>query len=255
MNKIYNYATMKLVMVMEERKYILTEEDVRKLSVNDRYTYDKFMYRVYNDGVIYEHELSEYNDLLYKQYRSRNLFNPNGLERYPEILSKNLQIVLDAVIKVRNDIINEKRVFNPYHFSNLAEGLEKLIKFVEKNILQYRGSFGISELEELLKKINQLKNQVSIDIKFYSDYHDKKMKAKFDYEHKKEQYDSLSLFGKIVSLINGKKKELEEASIKASDYYSVKLDRGEKSDIINPWKYEQYIEEHQEEQTIGGKNR
>lgn len=207
------------------QKYILSEEDVRNLSSEQQNAYNQFLDTIYDRGIVYETQLTSFNEILEQQYKSGVLFNPNHLERYPEILAKNLQNVIDTITRVRNDAINERRSFKEINFDLINQGLEVLKRFIEAKLQNphYGNSIGSKDLESLLPRIEQLESQISKDMQFYQGYHDEKTAALVDYRRKKEVYDKLSLFGKLAARINGKKKELSEAQQQNAYYNSAKI--------------------------------
>lgn len=94
-----------------EQKYILNEEDVRNLSPEQRNEYNHFLGTVRDSGIVYQAQLQKFDEILQQQYRSDVLFNPNSLERYPEILAKNINSVIDTITQFRNNAINDKGGF------------------------------------------------------------------------------------------------------------------------------------------------
>ena len=242
-----------------KEKYILNEEDVENLSTEQRDDYNNFLNTVRDRGIVYQAQLEKFDKILQEQYKSHVLFNPNGLERYPEILAKNINNVVDAVVQVRNNVINGKFVFNQFDFRNIDDGLDVLKKFVEEytQSYHYQNAIGHQDLEELLPRIEQLKNQLSQDINFYEGYYNEKSDAINNYRQKKEAYDKLSLFGKLTARINGKKKELMEAQQKKDHYSSVKIHTENKQPgaIVNPFQYDEYLEKQQPNQSNGGRHR
>lgn len=242
-----------------EQKYILSEEDVRNLSREQQNEYNQFLGTVRDSGIVYQSQLQKFDEILKQQCRSGVLFNPNSLQRYPKVLAKNINSVIDAITQVRNNVINGKRVFDQFSFQRIDEGLDVLKKFVETKLQspQYQNSLGDQDLEAVLLRINQLKNQISQDISFYQGYYDEKISAIADYRSKKEAYDRLSLFGKLTARINGKKKELTEAQQKNAYYNSARISSGiqQPGDIVNPYQYDEYLERQQPEQSTGGMRR
>lgn len=242
-----------------EQKYFLSEEDVRKLSSDQQNDYNLFLGTVYNSGVVYQAQLDKFDEILQQQYRTGVLFNPNVLERYPEILAKNINGVVDTITKVRNDSINGKRVFEQSRFQGISEGLDVLKKFVEGKLQNphYQKSLGRENLELVISKIDQLKNQVSQDMNFYQNYQDEKISAIVNYNNKKEAYDKLSLFGKLVARVNGMKKELAKAQQKNDYYNSAKISSGaqQPGDIVNPYQYDEYLKGQQLGESTGGVRR
>ena len=242
-----------------EQKYILSEEDVRNLSREQQNEYNQFLGTVRDSGIVYQSQLQKFDEILKQQCRSGVLFNPNSLQRYPKVLAKNINSVIDAITQVRNNVINGKRVFDQFSFQRIDEGLDVLKKFVETKLQspQYQNSLGDQDLEAVLLRINQLKNQISQDISFYQGYYDEKISAIADYRSKKEAYDRLSLFGKLAARINGKKKELTEAQQKNAYYNLARISSGiqQPGDIVNPYQYDEYLERQQPEQSTGGMRR
>lgn len=242
-----------------EQKYILREEDVRNLSPEQQNAYNLFLGTIRDSGIVYQAQLQKFDEILQQQYRSGVLFNPNSLERYPEILAKNINSVIDVITQVRNNVINGKRVFEQFGFQRIDEGLDVLKKFVETKLQSslYQNSIGRQDLESVLPRINQLKSQISQDMSFYQGYHDEKISAIADYRSKKEAYDRLSLFGKLAARINGKKKELTEAQQRNAYYNSARISSltQQPGDIVNPYQYDKYLERQQPEQSTGGMRR
>ena len=242
-----------------EQKYILSEEDVRNLSREQQNEYNQFLGTVRDSGIVYQSQLQKFDEILKQQCRSGVLFNPNSLQRYPKVLAKNINSVIDAITQVRNNVINGKRVFEQFSFQRIDEGLDVLKKFVETKLQspQYQDSLGDQDLEAVLLRINQLKKQISQEISFYQGYYDEKISAIADYRSKKEAYDRLSLFGKLAARINGKKKELTEAQQKNAYYNLARLSSGiqQPGDIVNPYQYDEYLERQQPEQSTGGMRR
>jgi len=236
-------------------KYILSEGDIRNLPLEQQYAYNQFLSIIYDKGIVYKAQLDSFDEILQQQYRARVLFNPNSLERYPEILAKNLQNVINTITGIRNDAINGKRSFKEMNFNLINEGLEILKSFIEGKLRSYRGSIGVMELEALLPRIEELKSQILKDMQFYQGYNDEKTAAIVDYRIKKEAYEKLSLFGKLAAKINGKKKELSEAQYKNSYYgmAEIAMVNRQPGDIINPYQYEEYLK--QQEQSTGGMKR
>lgn len=242
-----------------EQKYFLSEEDVRKLSSDQQNDYNLFLGTVYNSGVVYQTQLDKFDEILQQQYRTGSLFNPNALERYPEILAKNINGVVDTITQVRNDSINGKRVFEQSRFQGISEGLDVVKRFVEGKLQNphYQKSLGRENLELVISRIDQLKNQVSQDMNFYESYQDEKVSAIVNYNNKKEAYDKLSLFGKLVARVNGMKKELADAQQKNTYYTSAKISSGaqQPGDIVNPYQYDEYLERQQLGESTGGVRR
>lgn len=242
-----------------EQKYILSEEDVRNLSPEQQNEYNHFLGTVRDSGIVYQAQLQKFDEILQQQYRSGVLFSPNSLERYTEILAKNVNSVIDTITQVRNNVINGKRVFEQFGFQRIDEGLDVLKKFVETKLQSphYQNSLGHQDLEAVLPRIDQLKSQITQDMSFYQGYYDEKISAIADYRRKKEAYDRLSLFGKLAARINGKKKELTEAQQKNVYYNSARISSGtqQPGDIVNPYQYDEYLERQQPEQSTGGMRR
>lgn len=240
-------------------KYILSDEDVRNLSSEQQKQYNSFWGAIHDSGIVYPAQLQYFAEILRQQYRLGVLFNPNDLERYPQILSKNINSVIDAITQVRNDVINGKRVFEQANFQRIDEGLDVLKNFVEINLQNphYKNSIGHYDLESVLPRIDQLKGQLSQDMTFYPKYNDEKASAIADYKSKQAAYDCLSLFGKLAARINGKKKELTEAQLKNDYYYGeeIRYKMPQPGDIINPYKYNDYLERQQLEQSTGDMRR
>ncbi len=239
-----------------EQKYILNEEDVRNLSPEQKNEYNHFLGTVRDSGIVYQAQLQKFDEILQQQYRSGVLFNPNSLERYPEILAKNINSVIDTITQFRNNVINDKRVFEQFGFQRIDEGLDVLKKFVETKLQSPRYQNSI-HLKSVLPRIDQLKSQISQDMNFYQGYYDEKISAIANYKSKKEAYDRLSLFGKFAAKINGKKKELTEAQQKKNYYNSAGISSGtqQPGDIVNPYQYDEYLEKQQLEQSTGGMRR
>lgn len=242
-----------------EQKYILNEEDVRNLSPEQKNEYNHFLGTVRDSGIVYQAQLQKFDEILQQQYRSDVLFNPNSLERYPEILAKNINSVIDTITQFRNNAINDKGGFEQFGFQKINEGLDVLKKFVETKLQSphYQNSIGYSDLKSVLPRIDQLKSQISQDMNFYQGYYDEKISAIANYKSKKEAYDRLSLFGKFAARINGKKKELTEAQQKKNYYNSARLSSvtQQPGDIVNPCQYDEYLEKQQLEQSTGGMRR
>lgn len=242
-----------------EQKFILTEKDVRNLSPKQQTAYNRFLDTVRDSGIVYHEQLKEFDEILKQQYRLGVLFNPNSLERYPLILAKNLNSVIDTITQVRNNVINGKRVFSQYGFQLIDDGLEVLKKFVETKLQSphYQNSIGYPDLESILSRIDQLNGQISQDMSFYQSYDDEKRSAIADYRIKKEAYDKLSLFGKFAAKIIGKKKELRKAEEKNDYYNSVRFREKtqQPGDIVNPYQYVEYLERKQPEKSTGGMRR
>lgn len=242
-----------------EQKYILSEEDVRNLTPEQQREYNNFLGTVRDSGIVYQAQLQKFDEILQQQYKSGVLFNPNGLERYPEILAKNINGVIDTITTFRNNSISGERVFKQFGFQKIDEGLDVLKNFVETKLQSslYRNSVGYLDLQSVLPRIDQLKSQISQDMSFYQGYYDEKNSAIADYRSKKEAYDRLSLFGKLAARINGAKKELTEAQQKNAYYNSSKISSGtqQPGDIVNPYQYDEYLERQQPDQSTGGMRR
>ena len=242
-----------------DQKYILTEEDVRNLPEDQRRDYEDFMNTVRDTGTIYKAKLEKFDEIIQSQYKTGVLFNPNSLERYPEILSKNLSIILDQVVQYRNDVIQEKRSFSEFNFQNINEGLEELKKFVETklNVPNYQNSLGFSELRDILPRIDQIENQISQDMKHFQGFKDEKHAAKVEYKFRKGEYDRLSTFGKLRARLSGQKQELDEAQRKNAHFNSqeVRFKNPELGEMFNPSQYDEYLEQQkqkEEEEKTGG---
>lgn len=230
-----------------EEKYFLTESDIKNLSIEQQDAYNNFMKTINDRGIVYKEQLEKFDEILKSQYSNHVLFNPNSMERYLEILAKNLESVISAIVDFRNDVINERRDFNLFHFQNVLEGLDVLTEFINKYLKSYHygNSFGDDDLKSLLPIIQQLKDQIHSDLQYFQGYKEEKSKARVDFEAKKEAYDRLSMFGKIAAVVNGKKKELDEATRKYAYYGSVKTAITKPTNIDNPYQYEEYIESQQ----------
>lgn len=243
-----------------EEKYILNDEDINHLTQEQRGQYISFMETVYDTGVINKKQLEDFEKILHQQYEKRVLFNPNGLERYPEIFVKNVNAVLDTITNFRNDVISGKKPLRNFTFQNIDEGLDILKKNIEIKVgrddYKFRNSGGnqvgthrdFSKYNSVLSRIDDLKAQLSVDMKFYKGFTDERNNARNDYQQKKEAYDNLSLFGKVVARINGKKRELTEAARREHYYGNVKMSFPVSGDIDNPFQYDEYVERMQAEE-------
>lgn len=242
-----------------EPKYFLSEDDVRHLSDEQRKNYNIFFRAILDSGIVYEAYLEDFDNILQQQYRSGVLYKPNDRERYLEILAKNINSIIDAIIKFRNDAINDKRSFSKYGFEEINKGLDVLKRFVNNKLQNphYLNSYGYQDLKSVLPRIDQLKSQISQDISFYQGYSDEKTSVIADFLSKKQAYDSLSLFGKLAARINGKKKELKEAEQKKTYYTTIKIstEPQQPGDIVNPSQYDDYIKRQQPDQSTGGMSR
>lgn len=243
---------------MNEKNF-LTEDDVRNLPRNQQNVYNSFLERIRREGTLYETELDEFIAILNEQYRTGVLNVGSGrINRFYEVLAENINSIINAITQVRNDAINEKRVFDAYQFKQIYEGLEVLQKKVKGRCeFVSSGILGVPALKSTLSRIEQLKNQVFQDISFYQSYNETKQTAIRNYRLKKESYDSLSLFGKFAARVNGQKKALQEARQQMINYESTSLLHGSEQpgEIFNPYPYDKYLEIQQLDQSTEGKSR
>lgn len=237
-----------------EEKYILSEQDVIKLSPKQQEDYERFFNTIYSSGVVYQAQLEKVDEILQQQYKSGVLFNPNNRERYPKILAENVNYIINAIIKYRNDVINETHLASQFGFQYIAEGLDVLKKHVERYMQSphYQGSIGYDELRDLLPRIDQLKAQIIQDMNFYKGYKAEKDSAIANYKVKKQAYDNLSLFGKFAAKINGTKKEMLDAR-QMHHYYNSSYPSSipQPGEIVNPYQYDEYLKSQQLEQSDG----
>lgn len=239
-----------------EEKYVLSDEDVNALSNEQFREYRDFLDTVYNSGIVYSAKLEKYDAILEQQYTAGVLYNPNSQQRYLKILAENLQVVVNAIVKVRNFAINSGS-FDPIRFKQIDEGLVELKKFIERKLENPRnGSIGFIDLEAVLSNVERLENQVLQDLSFYQEFKNEEFSAISDYKRKQAEYDRLSLFGKFAARVNGKKKELTDARQKSVYYSSARhaVFNSKPGDIVNPFQYEEYLKKQQTEQSAGGKH-
>lgn len=235
------------------------EEVCSILSPEQRNVYMNFINTIRESGVVYQAELEKVDKILTQQYKA-----PNQLERYPEFFAKNINSVIDEITKVRNDAINGKKNFRgkmsyQYYFEQIDKGLDILKKYIETKVYNYHYNNSIggpTDLKLTLPRIDKLKSQLSQDMIFYQGYLDEKKATLLNYRLKKQQYDSLSLFGKFAARINGRKKELKEAKQKTYYYNDgISIIDHQPGDIVNPRQYDEYLQEQQPEQSTGGMKR
>lgn len=241
--------------------------NLNNLTEEQRGQYNSFMKTIYDTGVINQKQLEDFEVILKQQYKEGVLFNPNNLDRYPEIFAKNINVVLDTITNFRNDIISGKRPLGNFTFQNIDRGLDVLKNNLEGKVgmdnYQFNNIAGnvvgkhreFSEYKTVLSRIDDLKAQLSVDMKFYKGFTDERSNARNNYQQKKEAYDKLSLFGKAVARINGKKRELTEAAKREYYYENVKRTNPVFGDIDNPFQYDDYIERMQAEELTEGRGR
>lgn len=241
-----------------ENKYFLNEEDVRNLTEEQRRVYDRLMRNVMEGEQIFPADLSDFNEILREQYEKKNLYNPNISDQYFVILSKNLNNILNYIVNVRNDIVNEKRALNDNIFRDIHTSLDVLEKFIKTQLNRdtyssyagMSGYIGSDDLKNVLSRVEQLKSQLLQDMEFYQGFKDKKVSAKVKYMAQKDNYDKLSLFGKLVAKVNGTKKELKEANLNYNFYNVGGLGSPKPGEIYNPLRYEEYLKTVQSEDEI-----
>ena len=234
---------------MNNEKYILEDEDIRSLSQDQWKEYTTFLNNVEREGRIYRNQLEKFCKILQSQYEKGVLFNPNSLQRFPLILSKNFKLILEKITQYRNNIIfNYNGSFNKFHFEGIVEGLQDLIEFskIYSSGYYWGNSLGKSELEALIPEIEELKTQIEKDLKYFESYSKEKTSAIAEYRYQKEIYDKLSLFGKIKAKLNGTKAKLEEAAKKSNYYNSLSINPDNLESLSNPYQYEEYMSKMEE---------
>lgn len=243
---------------MDDIKYVLTEEDVRKLPQDDERRYTTIMDRLYQNGTISRVDLEYLDDLLQQQYSHGLLRNASPYNLYTRILARNLNGVVDIVLKNRNEMVNGNKLADEFTYGKMLEGLNEMKKMIEEKLPRYqaRNTFGTEELEGLLSRIDALREQVSKDMQFDKGFKQAKSDALARYKVLKEQYDRLSLFGKLAARVNGKAQELKEAKEEHLYYgnVNVPLSANNTENIVNSPQYQEYIDQ-QLEQNAGGVRR
>lgn len=243
---------------MEEKKYILSEEDIKKLPDEQQIAYKVFLDNVEKNCDFDSFQLKSFVEILKQQWKAGVLYHAISYN-FPEILAKNINNIIDKIVKYRNDVIGEKFTFDRFKFLQI-EGMLKVLKDTVEDELSYIGDsdpFGKDDLKSVLTRIEQIISQISLDAEFYGSFIQEKHYAVNNYKSKKEKYDKLSLFGKLAARINGQKKELDAAQKEASDYSIGRIELDPEATGIrkNNASYLQYIEDHQQEKTTGGMKR
>lgn len=237
-------------MGMKEKNF-LTSEDILHLSPEQSNLYNQFINSIRQNGIIHKYELEEYAKILKQQYEKGILTNVTIHDRYTEILVANLNKIVDEITEKRNDFIG-----NSIDLSYINEGLDILKEFLNRGNLVDNHT-GSPDLKRLLDRIDQLQKQISQDIKYYASYSQEKQKAYTDYKWKQEQYDNLSLFGKLAARINGKKRKLEAARHNYTSKFGMETpsNRRQEGQIFNSTSYEEYLKSQEMEQSTGGRSR
>lgn len=197
------------------------------LSYDEKLDCGRLFDMIYRRGVISGYYLRKYDKVLQKLCRVGGPLSISRYLSYHNAFEANMSHIVDLVAEFRNQKINGYEI----DLNEIARGLDAFKEFLEekRGVYESHSLLGMEAVDanakvsnDLMHKVEQLRSQISQDMQFHKDFVAKSNSykgAQYAFRRKKEEYDRLSVFGKLAALFNGQKKELNEARKQMSASY------------------------------------